>query len=220
MYSDVNHSDIAGSPSLPAVSTSLAQEPSAVGAGRSVAVVDKEIEKTVLLHDLPEELTLKIFRFLELRDIVSLQQVSTHLNRFIKNEHVLERTWYGRFSLSHQYQLKKSLPVEDKEHLRNWLRPFTRDQALVESLITHREAVYFPALFHFAKARLMSQYETYNVDIEAVIAHDDKVNSATFSVDGRHLVTASDDATAIIYGQRTDGTWEKKGVISHDDVVK
>ncbi|WP_257287645.1 F-box protein, partial [Endozoicomonas sp. SESOKO2] len=79
MYSKVNNSDTAGSLSLPSVSTSLATEPLGASVGRSITLPDKEIKKTASLHDLPEEITIKIARLLEFRDIVSLQRVSVHL---------------------------------------------------------------------------------------------------------------------------------------------
>ncbi|WP_448217571.1 F-box/WD repeat-containing protein [Endozoicomonas sp. 2B-B] len=219
MFSDVNHSVIAGSPSLPTVSTSLGEESSGVSAGMSVTVPDKEIKKTTSLHDLPEEIIVKIACLLEFRDIVSLQQVSTHTYTAIKNDPALEKAWYCRFSSLHQYQLKKILPIEDKEQLRSWLRPFTKDEALVESIIECRKSDYFPALFYFSKARLMSQYKKYIADTEAVITHVDRVNSVSFSIDGCRVVTASDDNTAIIYGQNANGSWEEKATIFHNGSV-
>ncbi|WP_422410960.1 hypothetical protein, partial [Endozoicomonas sp. ALB122] len=62
MHPNADNFGVVDSTSLPPVSTSLGEEPSGVNAGRSVTVPEKEIEKTALLHDLPEELTLKIFR--------------------------------------------------------------------------------------------------------------------------------------------------------------
>ncbi|WP_257292684.1 F-box protein, partial [Endozoicomonas sp. ONNA1] len=123
MFSNTNNSGIVDPPSLLPVSTPLEEEPLGVSAGRTIAVPDQQINKTASLHDLPEEVKIKIFRFLRLRDIACLQRVSTHFNWVIKNDHALEKTWFQRFSLPHQYQLKKILPIEDKEQLRNWLRP-------------------------------------------------------------------------------------------------
>ncbi|WP_257291142.1 F-box protein, partial [Endozoicomonas sp. ONNA1] len=123
MFSNANNSGIVDSPSLSIVSTPLEEEPSVVSAGRTIVVPDQEINKTASLHDLPEEVKIKIFRLLGFRDIARLQQVSTHFNRVIKDDHALARAWHQRFSSPHQDQLKKILPIEDKEQLRNWLRP-------------------------------------------------------------------------------------------------
>ncbi|WP_422138607.1 WD40 repeat domain-containing protein [Endozoicomonas sp. ALC020] len=52
-------------------------------------------------------------------------------------------------------------------------------------------------------------------DVKANIPHIDCTNSANFSTDGNHLVTASSDGTAKIYGQEADGSWEAKVTINH-----
>ncbi|WOG26057.1 F-box protein [Endozoicomonas sp. 8E] len=49
------------------------------------------------MHDLPEELTIKIIRLLELGDIARLQQVSTHLHRVVKDNHARQRHGFSGF---------------------------------------------------------------------------------------------------------------------------
>ena len=55
---------------------------------------------------------------------------------------------------------------------------------------------------------------------KATIRHDKGVRSATFSADGRHVVTASEDDTTKIYGWGEDGSWTEKATIRHDAEVR
>ncbi len=54
---------------------------------------------------------------------------------------------------------------------------------------------------------------------KVTIYHKCGIQSATFSPDDCHVVTASLDGTSKIIGQRTDGSWLERGSISHDDTV-
>ncbi|MDP0588447.1 MAG: hypothetical protein QS748_04360 [Candidatus Endonucleobacter bathymodioli] len=49
---------------------------------------------------------------------------------------------------------------------------------------------------------------------QATIYHNEKVSSATFSRDGRHLITSCKDGSAIICGLVSGETWKKKTTIS------
>ncbi|WP_448217826.1 WD40 repeat domain-containing protein [Endozoicomonas sp. 2B-B] len=54
---------------------------------------------------------------------------------------------------------------------------------------------------------------------KADIRHNRLVNSASFSPDGSHVVTASEDGSAEIYGQKADGSWARKASIRHQRSV-
>ncbi|WP_230459901.1 WD40 repeat domain-containing protein, partial [Sansalvadorimonas verongulae] len=53
---------------------------------------------------------------------------------------------------------------------------------------------------------------------KATIQHSRYVTNASFSPDGTHLVTASNDHTAKIWGL-IDGQWQEKATVQHSDGV-
>ncbi|WP_257281725.1 WD40 repeat domain-containing protein [Endozoicomonas sp. ISHI1] len=68
-------------------------------------------------------------------------------------------------------------------------------------------------------AKISGQDISGSWDVKANIVHTGLINSATFSPDCNHLVTASDDHKAKIYGHSADGSWKEKVTITHDHVV-
>ena len=51
------------------------------------------------------------------------------------------------------------------------------------------------------------------------ICHTDKIATAIFSDDSRHVATASNDGTAEIWSQCKNGSWNQKNILSHDAEV-
>ncbi|WP_257288028.1 hypothetical protein, partial [Endozoicomonas sp. SESOKO2] len=60
MDSANNKSGIVDLPSLPPANAPLRRASAGTSGGWSIAIPDRELKKTVSLHDLPEELTIKI----------------------------------------------------------------------------------------------------------------------------------------------------------------
>ncbi|WP_448217107.1 WD40 repeat domain-containing protein [Endozoicomonas sp. 2B-B] len=188
-------------------------------AGRSVTVVGEEKKQRPSLLSLPS--LSMIFRCLQLRDIYNTGLTCKHLQTAVKDDNALAKAWYRQFSSAHQRQLSTSINAKDSHQIRDWLNLFTEDEALVEPLANLRlESVYSPALLYFNRARLMSQYETFNLNTEATIHENSLIKSAALSVDGRHLVTASDKYKATIYDQKSVGSWLKKTSIPNHCRVK
>ncbi|WP_257296107.1 F-box/WD repeat-containing protein, partial [Endozoicomonas sp. YOMI1] len=50
---------------------------------------------------------------------------------------------------------------------------------------------------------------------KALISHAGPIYSARFNADGTHIVTASEDRTAIIFGRCADGSWVNKAILRH-----
>ncbi|WOG30305.1 hypothetical protein [Endozoicomonas sp. 8E] len=192
--------------------------PTTDSAGRSVTVAGEEKKPRTSLLSLSS--FSMIFRCLQLRDIYNTGLSCKRLQTAVKDDNALAKAWYRQFSSAHQHQLSTSINAKDSNQIRDWLNPFTEDKALVEPLANLRlESVYSPALLYFTRARLMSQYETFNLNTEATIHKNNLINSAALSVDGRHLVTASNNSKATIYDQKSVGSWVKKTSIpSHYNV--
>ncbi|WP_422133827.1 F-box/WD repeat-containing protein [Endozoicomonas sp. ALD040] len=71
----------------------------------------------------------------------------------------------------------------------------------------------------YCMAKIFSRKADGSWKINTIIEHRKIVNSANFSPDGRHLVTASNDGTVRIYSRKADGLWEKRTIFSHKDWV-
>ncbi|WP_257291075.1 F-box protein, partial [Endozoicomonas sp. ONNA1] len=144
MHGIDNNSCIAQSNTLPIRQAHPETASSCVSAGRSVAVPDKV---KASLRNLSFLSFSRIFRYLGLRDIRSLEQVCTFLNRAVKEDNALAKAWYRRFSSPHQTQLKMSITAKNEDQLRDWLNSFTKDETLLASFKDcKKESVYFPAL--------------------------------------------------------------------------
>ncbi|WP_257274143.1 F-box/WD40 repeat-containing protein [Endozoicomonas sp. SESOKO4] len=196
-------------PDSPIRQVQLERTSSCISAGRSVAVTDQEEKDRPSFQYFTVLSSSMIFSRLRLRDIVSLERVCTRLRNGIHQDNALAKAWYRRFPSPHQYQLRTAINTKNADQLRDWLKSFTNDQALVNSLADRKpERVYVPALFFFTKTKLMSECKTFKLVKTATIDEKIPVKSARFSVDGRYLVTASCDDTAKIYLHKGAGTWE------------
>ncbi|WP_448217100.1 F-box/WD repeat-containing protein [Endozoicomonas sp. 2B-B] len=216
-----NNASIAESEPPPTRQTHLGSTLFCISAGRSVAKAYEEEKDSPSFQYFSVLSSPMIFRYLKLRDIVSLERVCSRLRDGIKQDNALAKAWYRRFPSLHQYQLRTAINTKNKEQLRGWLESFTNDQVLVNSLTDlNPKAVYAPALFFFTKAKLMSECKTFKLITTSTITENEYVNSASLSVDGRHLITASDDDNARIYVHKTDGAWAENTVIRHRGPVE
>ncbi|WP_422473015.1 F-box/WD repeat-containing protein [Endozoicomonas sp. ALB032] len=192
----------------------LEEASTVVSAGREVSVYMQNQSPFLCL---PYDTKSMIIRYLGFREITRLAKVCRHLRDLVENDKALERAWFRRFPSPHQYQLKAMITRKDEQQLRDWLAPFA-DKDTVESLLKQRESTYFPAQLLFTNSKLKSQCKKFKLVKKTEITHLERVNAATFSIDGRHLVTAS-DTTAKIFGQKANGSWELQGTISHNNWV-
>ncbi|WP_422441818.1 MULTISPECIES: F-box/WD repeat-containing protein [unclassified Endozoicomonas] len=208
-------------------------------AGRSITLADTKEKQKLSLQDLASDTLSMIFCHLKLRDIRSLQKVSTRLRDVIEQDNALAKAWYRQFTSAHQQQLRMALSTKNKDQLRAWFESFTNNRALVESLTDRRSMrLYSPGLLFFTKAKLMSVCDTFELVTKATldktykthssnsiidpirIRRNNRVHSAALSVDGRFLVTTNGDNTVKIYSHKPDGTWEKKTIIPHVREIK
>ena len=104
--------------------------------------------------------------------------------------------------------LPRSHTVERyRSSIRDWLSGF--DSEGEEAVVQLDELVSRPRFsetLFVSIAQLLARTKALSCKPVATIQHDDWVNNASFSPDGTHLVTASYDHTAKIYG-RVNEEW-------------
>ncbi|WP_257280278.1 WD40 repeat domain-containing protein [Endozoicomonas sp. ISHI1] len=192
---------------------SHSETPPAITMGREVIVLDKN--KLSLLLDLPLGIQSKIFTYLRAHDITQLTRANSYINNTLKNDDSMARAWYRRFAPSHQALIKTVVTAKDIDELQKWLKRFTKDEALVKSVMDRQSSIHFPTLFFFTITKLMIECKTFTSETKASLPNNGKINSAAFSADGQYLVSVSDSKTVIIFGQESDGSWKEKAIISH-----
>ncbi|WP_422474109.1 F-box/WD repeat-containing protein [Endozoicomonas sp. ALB032] len=192
--------------------------PSGTNAGREVIAHDKK--EFSLLLDLPEDIQSKIFTYLQARDIAHLRRVNSSINNRLENDDAMARAWYRQLAPSHRTRLETIVATKDKDELQKWLKRFTKDEALIKSIMDRQESIHFPALFFSTLTKLMCQCKAFQLETKATIPCNTLKDLASFSADGRHLVIACDSKTCKIYDQESNESWLPKGTISHDEKVR
>ncbi|WP_422136182.1 F-box/WD repeat-containing protein [Endozoicomonas sp. ALD040] len=208
----VNNNGTLGSPvPLRPHESISARAPKGVSKGRNINVSDES--KPALLN-LSVDTHLKIIGCLRLRDIARLKQVSTYFREVIQEDNALAKAWYRRFPSSHQLLLRTIVTSKDDEQLRCWMERFINDKDLIDSLIERRGSPHLPAVLHFTNTERKSKFWTFELATKATISHNRPVNSASFSADASHVVTAGQGGVARVFGLEADGSWIPK-VLTH-----
>ncbi|WP_257291904.1 hypothetical protein, partial [Endozoicomonas sp. ONNA1] len=162
MHGIDNNASIAKPNSPPTRQAQMEPASPCVSVGRSVAIVDVEEKDRPSFQYFAVLSSSMICSRLQLRDIVSLERVCTRLRDGIKQNNALAKAWYRRFPSPQQYQLRTSINTKNHDQLIDWLKSFTNDQALVNSLKDLKtERAYVPALLFFTKTKLMSECKTF-----------------------------------------------------------
>uniref|UniRef100_UPI00214955E7 WD40 repeat domain-containing protein n=1 Tax=unclassified Endozoicomonas TaxID=2644528 RepID=UPI00214955E7 len=190
--------------------------------GRNVIVRDKK--ELSLLLDLPLEIQSKIYSYLQAHDITRLTRVNSYMNSTIKNDTSIARAWYRQFPSSQQALMETIVTAKDKDQLEDWLRRFTKDEALIKSIMDCQTSVYFPALFFSSITKLMSECKTFKLETKATLPifatrnlHTTATKKlASFGLDSRHILIVSDNKTLKIYCCES---WTVKATISHDNSI-
>ncbi|WP_201772817.1 F-box/WD repeat-containing protein, partial [Endozoicomonas numazuensis] len=175
----------------------------------------KFIDKAI--NPIPDEMTEKIFSYLDTRDLAVCRKVHRDWKGLIDTHHIIARSFFRDCHLSNRIS---PLTAECyTSSIQGWLTGFSNmGGELAEELdnVLHHE--HFPEILFFSIAKVLVEAKELTCQNVATIPHFDWVNNATFSPDGNHLVTASNDNTAKIWGL-VDGQWQEKATIQHDDCV-
>ena len=169
-----------------------------------------------IMH-LPNHLVVKILSNLDIGDISACRLVNREWHALVDELHLQARA-FSRFL---HYQPTPKPQTVENYHLstRSWLRDFgIRGKELAEQLDELLEHKHFPEILFFAIAEVLAKTRLLACQNVCTIEHSDWVTDASFSPDGRHLVTASDDHTAQIW-ELVAGQWRKKVTIRHSEWV-
>ena len=183
---------------------------------RSSSGCHERIPDTGITH-LPDELVVRVLSNMDIKDVSACRLVNHRWHALVDKRHLQARA-FARFR---HYQPTPQLQTVENYHLstRSWLRDFgTRGKELAEQLDELLEHKHFPEILFFAIAEVLAKTRVLNCQHVYIFEHPDWVADASFSPDGRHLVTASYDQTAQIW-EFVAGQWRKKVTIRHSEWV-
>ena len=183
---------------------------------RSSSGCHERMPDTGITH-LPDELVVKVLSNLDIKDVSACRRVNQRWHALVDKRH-LQALAFARFL---HYQPTPQPQTVENYHLstRSWLRDFgIRGKELAEQLDGLLEHKHFPEILFFAIAEVLAKTRLLTCQNVCTFEHSDSVTDASFSPDGRHLVTASFDRTVQIW-ERVAGQWREKVTIRHSEWV-
>ena len=169
---------------------------------------------------LPNEMLNKILsKLLDLQDVLHCKRVSQRWKRVIDGDYqIMPRAFYR-----HCHSQKHSTNLYTVEHydssIKGWLNKLGDEgKKSIMQLDQHVKNELFPQILCWSITQVLSRTKAFSCESIFTIEHSAGLINACFSTDGKHIMTASEDGTAKIYGLN-DGQWQKKATIKHDDMV-
>ena len=166
---------------------------------------------------LPNELIVKILSSpsLDLRDVSACRRVNRRWQGLVDDHHLLARPYSRR--LHHQPMPQAAQHYQT--FTRGWLAEFSDKgrelTAQLDRLLGHP---HFPEIVFFSIAKLFANTRYLTCQNVGTVRHSTEVKMASFSPDGRCLVTASRGGTAKIW-ELVAGQWQKKTTITHRETL-
>ena len=168
---------------------------------------------------LPDEMVVRILAYLGTTDIAVCRSVSRQWQTVIDARHLLARSFYRDCHLT---QRINSLDVEGNlaveryhSHIRGWLADFSdRGRGMAEQLDNILGDVHFPEVLFFSIPKLLLNTNELTCQNVATIRHSSVVNDASFSPDGKYLVTVAIDNAAKL-SEFEGGQWREKVTLRH-----
>ena len=168
---------------------------------------------------LPDEMVARILMYLGTTDIAVCRSVSRQWQTVIDARHLLARSFYRDCHLTQQTNslaAQRNLAVERyHSHIRGWLADFgNRGRETAERLDNILGNVHFPEVLFFSIPKLLLNSNELTYQNTATIRHPGVVRDASFTPDGKHLVTVSDDNIAKLW-ELEGGQWREKVTLRH-----
>ena len=170
---------------------------------------------------LPNEMFDNILSYLNPQDVSNCRCVSQRWKKAIDDYQIMPHALYAFYRRCHpQKHSPNPYTVELYDlSIKGWLNKFSgKGKKLRMQLNQQLKNKLFPQIVCWSIAQVLGRTKAFSCESILTIEHSDWMISACFSADGKHLVTASHDCTAKIYGV-SDGQWQEKATIEHSDIV-
>ena len=172
---------------------------------------------------LPDEMVVRIIMYLGTTDIAVCRSVNRHWQTLIDTHHLLARSFYRDCHLTQRINspaAQRNLAVERyHSHIRGWLADFgNRGREMAQQLDSILDDKYFPEVLFFSIPKLLLNSNELTYQNTATIRHSGVVRDASFSPDGKYLVTASDDNIAKLW-ELEGGQWREKVTFRHSVLI-
>ena len=172
---------------------------------------------------LPDEMVIKILMNLGTTDIAVCRSVNRHWQTLIDTSHLLARSFYRDCHLTQRINslaAQRNLAVERyHSHIRGWLTDFgDRGRETAKQLDNILEDKHFPEVLFFSIPKLLLNSNELTCQNIATIGHPGVVKDASFSPDGKYLVTVSIDNVAKLW-EIEGGQWREKVTLRHSTWV-
>ena len=168
---------------------------------------------------LPDEMVIRILMYLGTTDIAVCRSVNRHWQTLIDTRHLLARSFYRDCHLTQRINslaAQRNLAVERyHSHIRGWLTDFgDRGRETAKQLDNILEDKHFPEVLFFSIPKLLLNSNELTCQNIATIGHLGVVRDASFSPDGKYLVTVSNDKAAKL-SELEGGQWREKVILRH-----
>ena len=166
---------------------------------------------------LPDELLVKIFSNLDLRDLTHCQLVNRRWQKIIDDQ-MLAPAFYRH---CHPTERRTNPLTVERYHssIRGWLAGFSNlGRELAERLDKSLQHKHFSEILFFSIAKVLAEAKALTCQNVGTITHSNWVCNTSFSPDGGYLVTVSLDNSAKI-SKLVAGQWQEETTIQHSGWV-
>ena len=173
---------------------------------------------------LPDEMVARILMYLGTTDIAVCRSVSRQWQTVIDARHLLARSFYRDCHLTQRINslaVQRNLTLERyRSHIRGWLTDFGNGgRGTAKQLDNILEDKHFPEVLFFSIPKLLLTSNELTYQNTATIGLSGRVRDASFSPDGKYLVTTSTDNTAKLSELEGD-QWQEKVTLRHSAWVE